>query len=340
MMNRRSFLAITGSMAFGAEREPIGLGFLGASHSHFRAKLDVIRESKDWRVVGIAEQDRAIAADLEKAGFHLLSRAALLSHPEIKVIAVESAVRDHAADGLAVLQSGKHLHLEKAPAVRLSDFKEVVALARTRNRLMQLGYMWRYHPGITKALEAARNGWLGSIYLVRASISNQLEPERRAEWGEFKGGPMFELGGHVIDPMTRLMGRPRNVTATLQKHASLDDNLNDNTLATLEWEKAVGMVHACNLQPGSGHYRSFEVFGTEGCAMVNPIEPPAMRMEMAKNAGPYSKGAQTVPMPGYRRFVDDFADLAGAVRGEHKLNVSFEEELLVEETLLRCSGMA
>ena len=111
-------------------------------------------------------------------------------------------------------------------------------------------------------------------------------------------------------------------------------------MATLEWEKAVGVVHACNLQPGSGHYRSFEVFGTEGCAIVNPIEPPVMKIELAKNAGPYSKGVQAVPMSSYRRFVDDFADLAGAVRGERKMRVSFEEELLVEETLLRCSGMA
>jgi hypothetical protein len=46
-----------------------------------------------------------------------------------------------------------------------------------------------------------------------------------------------------------------------------------------------------------------------------------------------------VPLPKYRRYVDDFVELAAAVRGETKLPVTFEEELLVEEALLRASGM-
>ncbi len=342
-MDRRSFLAAavaSSSAALGAGAEPIGIGFLGASYSHFNGKFQVLRESSDWRIVGIAETDPKIRQTIEQAGVALLSRPELLANPRIQVIAVESALRDHAADGKAVLEAGKHLHLEKPPASKLSDFEEIVRVARDRNKLLQVGYMWRYNPGINKALEAAREGWLGAVYLVRASISNQLAPARRPQWGEFKGGPMFELGGHVIDPMIRLMGRPRNVTARLQKELPLNDNLNDNTLAVLEWDKAIGTVHASTLQPDSNRYRAFEVFGTNGCAIVNPIEPPAIAVDLAKPAGPYHKGAQTLPMPQYRRFVDDFADLAAAVRGERALKIRADQDLLVEEALLRCSGMA
>jgi predicted dehydrogenase len=341
MLNRRKFLALAGSVipAVAAGTEPIGIGFLGASYSHFKGKLDVVRESKDWHLVGICEADHDIRGGLESAGMPLLSREALLSHPQIEVIAVESELRDHAADGKAVLDAGKHVHLEKPPASRFEDFEELVKMARSRNRLMQIGYMWRYHPGINKVLEAARSGWLGSIYLVRASISNQLELSRREQWGEFKGGPMFELGGHVIDPMARLMGRPRNVVVKLQHELPSSDRLNDNTLATIEWDKAVGTVHSSTLQPDSNRYRAFEVYGTNGCAIVNPIEPPVLTIDLAKSAGPYQKGQQTVPLASYRRFVDDFVDLAGAVRGEHALKTSIEQDVLVEETLLRCCGM-
>jgi predicted dehydrogenase len=340
MLNRRNFLATAASaLPALADVAPIGIGFLGASYSHFRGKFDVIRESKDWRLVGICEPDPEIRVSLEKAGVKLLARDALLSHPEITVIAVESSLRDHAADGMAAAQSGKHLHLEKPPAYRMKDFQAIVNAVRAKNRLLQVGYMWRYHPGINKAIEAAQNGWLGSVYLVRASISNQLETERRPQWGEFKGGPMFELGGHVIDPIARLMGRPRAVKAILHKELPLNDKLNDNTLATLEWENAIGTVQSCTLQPGSNRYRAFEVYGTNGCVIANPIEPPVLKIELAKAAGPYQKGQQTVPMPAYRRFVDDFADLAGAVRGEHPLKITADQDLLVEEILLRCCGM-
>jgi predicted dehydrogenase len=150
---------------------------------------------------------------------------------------------------------------------------------------------------------------------------------------------MFELGGHVIDPMVRLMGRPRNITVTLHKESTLDDKLHDNTLALLEWDKSIGTVHACTLQPDSSRYRAFEIFGTNGCAIVNPIEPPAMTIDLAKGAGPYQKGMQKIPIPPYRRFVDDFAELAGAIRGEHALRTTIDEDLLVEEALLRCCGM-
>jgi hypothetical protein len=57
--------------------------------------------------------------------------------------------------------------------------------------------MWRYNAGMIKAVEASRSGWLGSVYLVRGSIGNQLAPEQRREWAEFPGGTMFELGVHL-----------------------------------------------------------------------------------------------------------------------------------------------
>jgi predicted dehydrogenase len=340
MIDRRTFLAITtSSTLIAAEREPVGIGFLGASYSHFSGKFQVARESSDWKIIGVSETDPEVRTGIEKTGVPLLTQKELLAHPQIQVVAVESALPDHAAGGKAVLEAGKHLHLEKPPASKFGDFEEIARLARARNRLLQVGYMWRYHPGINKAIEAAHEGWLGSVYLVKASISNQLEPARRAEWGQFKGGVMFELGGHVIDPMVRLMGRPRNVTATLHKESPFDDKLHDNTLALLEWDKCIGTVHACTLQPDSSRYRSFEIFGTEGCAIVNPIEPPAMTIDLAKAAGPYQKGMQKIPIPPYRRFVDDFADLAAAVRGEHALRTTIDEDVLVEEALLRCCGM-
>ena len=151
---------------------------------------------------------------------------------------------------------------------------------------------------------------------------------------------MFDLGGHVIDPMVRLMGRPRKVTSVLQKESSLADKLNDNTLAMLEWDRAMATVHSSSLQPDSNRHRAFEVFGTEGSAILSPIEPPVLELDLAKAAGPYGSGRQTVPLPPYKRFIGDFEDLAGAVRGEHGLKVPLEQDFVVLETLLRCSGMA
>src|SRR5262249_40600046 len=145
------------AMAMRAEvGQTIGIGLLGASHSHAKGKLQVLRASPEWKLVGVAERDPKIVESLRKGGISVLSREELLADGDIRVVAVESAVRDHAADGLAVLKANKHLHLEKAPAATMREFQAVVDLARERGLLLQVGYMWRYHPAISKALEAAK----------------------------------------------------------------------------------------------------------------------------------------------------------------------------------------
>ena len=94
--------------------------------------------------------------------------------------------------------------------------------------------------------------------MIRAQISNQLAPARRAEWGEFAGGVMYELGGHLIDPIVRLMGRPRKVTPFLRTDGG-NDRLRDNTAAVIEWDQAVATIHATTLQPDSSRHRSLPV---------------------------------------------------------------------------------
>jgi hypothetical protein len=65
-----------------------------------------------------------------------------------------------------------------------------------------------------------------------------------------------------------------------------------------------------------------------------------MVIDLAKAAGPYAAGKQTIPMPEYQRFVADFADLASVLRGQGHLPYTAEMDLNVEDALLRCSGMA
>ncbi|MFN0105011.1 MAG: Gfo/Idh/MocA family protein [Bryobacteraceae bacterium] len=327
MLSRRALLLSL------ATKPPIGIGFIGTSHSHGPAKVDTVLANPAFQLVGLTEPTP------KHKDIPILSKQALLNHPGVQVVAVESAVRDHARDGLAVLEAGKHLHLEKAPADNLKDFQKIVDLARRQNRILQIGYMWRYHPGINLALDAAKQGWLGQVYLVRACIGNLLDDARRPEWAEFKGGNMFELGGHVLDPVVRLLGRPRRVTPFLNKHGKFNDTLNDNTAAVLEFDSAIAILHGSNLQPNSGRYRAFEVHGSNGVIIVNPIEPPAVTVDLAKPAGPFKAGSQQVPVPPYKRYVDDFIDLAAAIRGESKLRVTYDDDLLVQEILLRASGM-
>jgi predicted dehydrogenase len=344
-MKRRTFLktamaASAGGLASGlaAETSPaaagrIKIGFLGMAHSHAAEKLKVVRESSDWELVGICEEDEALRRRCVESGVAAVSPEQLLEQSQ--VIAVESNVQDHARQAKIALSAGKHVHLEKPPADTLEAFRELLAMAREKNVLVQMGYMWRHHPAINAALEAARKGWLGDVHQVRGVINTQIGPERRPQWGRFRGGTLFELGCHLIDPLVRLMGRPIGITSTLKTHGPHQDQLADNTVAVFEFARALGIVSSTTLQPGATRQRCFEILGTNGTAVVRPIEPAELTIDLAKAAGPYKPGVNTLSLPPYRRYVGDFAELASAVRRGSRLSVTPEEDLLVQETLIR-----
>jgi predicted dehydrogenase len=350
-MDRRSFVKsginiaalslFPGTLGAVAAERPvkpkIKIGFLGVSHSHARGKLKVVQELSDFELIGISEESQKAHEPYGTMDVKFLSPDQLFD--ACAVVAVESAVRDHAQHAKLALQAGKHVHLEKPPADNLKEFQELVSLAQTKRLLLQTGYMWRYHPGFMTAMEAAKQGWLGKVYLVRATMNSDVAADRRSEWAEFKGGAMFELGSHLIDAAVRLLGRPKNVTPLLKNHGEFNDELADNTVAVLEFSDATAIITSSTLQPNAGEHRFFEILGTNGTVLLQPIEPGVLRIDLAKPAGPYVAGNQTVPLRPYRRYETDFTELAKAVRGEQPLSVSLPEELLVHETLMRVCAM-
>ena len=339
-MNRRSFLAsaLAAPVAARANGRTVRIGFLGGSHSHATGKVEVVLASREYELVGMWEDDPALQVRYKAKGVRFVSSEQLLRDPAIEVIAVESPVRDHTRHARMVLEAGKHLHLEKPPALDVESLRSILDLAARKKRIVQMGYMWRHHPGINAMIEAARNGWLGDVYMVKAIMNKKLSPDQRPAWAEFRGGQMFELGGHVIDPLIRLMGRPDRVTPFLQNDSNLDNNMADNTIAVFEFPNALGLVVGAALHHSS-RYRSFTVQGTKGTATLRPIEPPELIMDLTEAAGPYAKGRQKVDLPPYKRYVDDFVELAAAVRGGKPIAVTPHEDLIVQEALIAASAM-
>ena len=338
-MRRRSFIAAGLAAPLVASGKPVRIGFLGASHSHGDGKIQIAAASEDFKIVGLWDDDVKVRQKYESQGLAISKPDQLLQDPSIDVIAVEGPVADHARDGLRVVRAGKHLHLEKPPALDVESLRTILGVASSKGLVVQQGYMWRYHPGINRMLEAARRGWLGDIHLVQAAMHKTLSADSRPELAQFRGGQMFELGPHVIDPLVRLLGRPNRVTPYLKKHGEFDDTLADNTIAVFEYSGALGLVTGAALAANGSRYRSFEVHGTNGVATLRPIEAPKLVFNLAEAAGPYPKGPHQVDLPPYKRYEGDMAALASAARGEKPLHVSFDEDIVVQEALIAASGM-
>ncbi len=338
-MNRRIFMASALATAATASNRRIKIGFLGGAYSHTEGKLDALSRSSAFELVGLWDDDRSLRESFAKSGVPIISSQEMLVDPQVEVIAVQSAPPDHARHGMMVLEAGKHLHLEKPPALDVPSFRALIDTAQRKGLIVQLGYMWRHHPGFAKIFKIVRNGWLGHVYFVQATMNKELDAQRRPEWAIYRGGQMFELNSHVIDQVVRLMGRPNRITPYLKKHGDFDDNLVDNTVAVFEYSGALALIVGATLTPNSSRHRSFIVQGTRGTATMRTLDRPELELDLAEAAGPYKKGVHAVELPPYERYVGDFVELAAAIRGEGRISVTPEEDLIVQEALIEASEM-
>lgn len=170
-------------------------------------------------------------------------------------------------------------------------------------------------------------------------MNSDRDATQRAVEAKYRGGGLFELGGHVIDRTVELLGRPKKVHSWLRHDTSIPDKLADNNLAVFEYDKALAVIAQSARMSGSGDHRSFEIMGTDGTVMVWPeSSPPRMRVHMRKAQGPYKAGWQDITLPPQPRFIGDFKELARAIQNDQPLKHSYDHELLLHETLLRASG--
>lgn len=323
----------------------IRVGLLGTQHSHLDGKLKAMKSSPaDYEVVSICEPDAAARRRAEAnpayAGLRWVSEQELLADATLHLIVVECKVWEALPRGRKVISAGKHLHLEKPPGNEWSPFREMVEEARRKKLLLQTGYMWRWHEGMNAAIEAAQKGWLGEVYMMRGSINADRTREGRALEARYKGGGFFELGGHLIDRVVELWGRPKKVTGILRHHTRIDDSLADSNVAVLEYDKSLAVITQAPSMYGSDEHRSFELLGTDGSVIVQPAESrhPKIKVGLRKAQGPYKAGWQEIALAPQPRFTGDFRELARALKSGQPLKLSYDHELAVHETLLRASG--
>ena len=318
MIPRRSFLAASLAAAAPAAGR-IRVAMLGTAHSHAAGKRQVIEHSPDYELAGACE----LGPQAER----------LLADPAIQLAVVECNPSEAVPWGRKVIAAGKHLHLEKPPGDELAPFRELVEEARRRKLLLQVGYIWRFHQGFHTAFEHARKGDLGEVFLVRGTINTDISPQQRAPLARYRGGMMFELGCHLIDRIVDLLGRPQNVRSWLRHDSRAPDALADNTLAVFEYEKTLAVLSTAARQPGASQHRSFEILGTEGSILLQPIEPGTKMQLTLRNAAP-----RQLDFPPQPRYAGDFRAIAHSIQTGSPLQFSYDHELLVQETLLRACG--
>lgn len=321
--------------------QPIRVAQIGTGHAHASGKWKVIQQLNEFEVVGIAEPDPNLKAQLGQAVYanaKVLTLDEILSDDSIEMVVVETAVRDLLSVAETCIRAGKHLHLDKPAGADLEHFKRVIQLARHEGKQIQMGYMFRYNPAFILCHRAIRERWLGQIFSVEAVMSKQSGDLTRQALAEFKGGTMFELGCHLIDALVWLLGAPSQVHA-FERQSRATDSLADNQLAVLEYEDTLVTVRSALIEVQGMQRRQLVLCGERGTLEVRPLEPPNVRLTLDRAAGGYPAGKHDIPMQPVPRYREDFRALAQAIRAGEPMPFDYQHDLVVQETVLRASGM-
>ncbi len=327
-----------------AAKPRIRIGQIGTAHAHAGGKMDTVRASADFEVVGIVEPDElrraALAASKTYAGVPVMTEEQLLNSPGLQAVAVETEVKDLVPTAARCIAAGNHIHLDKPAGESLPALRRLLDDATARKLTVQMGYMLRYNPAFEIARKLVQEGALGEVFSIEAAMGKlQGDAERRVlAW--YRGGAMFELGCHVIDSVVAILGRPEKVTPYVRSSSPLKDAFPDNQTAVLEYPSAIVTVRSVLVEWDGGPRRHFVVCGTKGTMDIRPIEHPEARLTLSGPHGEYKKGKQNLEFPkGRGRYDGDFEDLAKVIRGEKPFAFTPEHDLAVHETILRASGL-
>lgn len=318
----------------------------GTKHGHAAGKLRAMRANAEVEVVGVFEPDERQREAAAQSGSYegvswFESEAEMLGDASIVGIASEGANVESLAQTEAIVRAGKHVWYDKPAGENWAGWQRVIALARERDSLVQMGYMFRYHDGYCKIAEWVRSGLLGDVFAVRAHMSTSVGKAQKERVAAHRGGIFYDLSSHQLDQIVWLLGRPVRVTPFMRNDMREVEGFTDNGVGIFEFERAIAIVDIAAMEPRP-NARRFEVYGTQGSAIMDPMEPAEhIRLCLARARDGYDAGVQFVEVAPQSRqdlYALELEAFLDAIRGARPADRPYEHELLVQETVLRGTG--
>jgi predicted dehydrogenase len=152
----------------------------------------------------------------------------LAACPELDAVSVCTWNNAHAECAIAALNAGKHVLCEKPMAMNAEQAQRMKEAADKNGKLLMIGFVRRFGNDCAIMKDFIDNGYFGDIYYAKATYLRR----NGAPGGWFGnkqlsgGGPLIDLGVHIIDLCRYLMGNPKPVSVYGATFSKLGDRPN------------------------------------------------------------------------------------------------------------------
>jgi predicted dehydrogenase len=323
------------------------------------------RDDVDLVAVCSAHKERADAAAAEYGVRGTDDVDALIDSGDVDLLLVSSPPRTHAEIASRALDNGLHVYSTKPLALELADAKALWELANRRRLVTAMDFDMRFIPAHRFVRRLVRDGYLGELRLVVATMMWPLgtDPRSRlAYWGwpslRAEGGiARTTMGPHMIDLIRFMFGDIESVSgiaATMirekpvlaegqEEWGDLGSHTPTVGMRAVDAEDTIafhGRIAGGGIVTFTGssamHHGSgirFEAYGSEGTLVVDSarrvLGASARDVELAELDVPESFGGAALTVDPVRRYEVLLGEMAAAIRGESEESsfATFEDGL-------------
>jgi predicted dehydrogenase len=189
--------------------------------------------------------------------------AAMLADDSLDAAVIATPVPTHHALAKQALESGKHVLVEKPPAMRAEEMDELVELAAADDLVLMPGHLLLYHPGVQKLKELIDAGELGDVLCIYGNRQN-LGIVRTNE------NALWSLGVHDLSVILYLLDEEPE-TAIAHGRDFLTDGVEDVVFCYLRFPSGkIAHMHLSWLDPHK--MRRITVVGRDRMAVFDDME--------------------------------------------------------------------
>jgi len=191
----------------------IGAGGIAGTHLSYLSKMD------DVEIVALSDVNEAsMERHAEAYGVSDCFTDAKEMLAAVKPDAVSVCTPNflHAPNTIDALNAGAHVLVEKPMAMNAEEAQAMVNAAKKNRKKLVIGFQYRYNSNTNFLREADKAGHFGKIMYAR---SQALRRRGIPNWGVFGrkelqgGGPMIDIGVHILEVTHFVMGSPKPVAA-------------------------------------------------------------------------------------------------------------------------------
>ena len=267
----------------------IGTGSISGCHIAGYKALDNVEL---YAVCDINEQRARECAKKNGVELVFTDYNEMLKLKELDAVSVCTWNSEHAPATIAALKAGKHVLCEKPMAINTREAVAMEEAAKQAGKVLMIGFVRRFGNDAKILKDFIDNGMMGDIYYAKATYLRRFGCP--GGWfGDKKrsgGGPLIDLGVHVIDLVRYMMGKPKAVSvtgATFNKLGARDNIVQKEGYRAADTgnifdveDMAVGMIRfdngavlhvetsfCLNLKKDTG---DIELFGSKSGAKLDP----------------------------------------------------------------------